>query len=115
MTIKTKITPCANYIYVQPKEVETTAGGIALPQVSRESAEGMRTWRGFVFAYSLMAYRQICESIGRAKADKIWFEGAEIEYYGHSTTRIDGVEFHVIKPVDVWCIVTEVEADDSDE
>lgn len=100
------ITPCRNHIYVLPIDEEVTPGGIALPRRRRDEAEGMSTYQGEVFAYSLMALRQMEESIGRDKMHR-WHEGALIEYFGHSTTRISGVEFHVIKPVDVWAILTE--------
>lgn len=106
MPTKTMITPVMNHIYITPKDMSQTKGGIALPQ--RPSDEP-GTRRGYVFAYSSLALRQMKEAMG--DRFDVFGEGAEVEYYGHSTTRVDGLEFHVVKPVDIWAVLTEVEVD----
>ncbi len=106
--MKTKITPGRNHIFVIPQDEDMTPGGIALPQVSKDSAEGMKPWRGYVHSYSYMAWKQMEESLGRDLISQ-FDEGCEVVYFGHTSYTIDGVEFHIIKPVDVWCILEEVD------
>ena len=100
----TRITPCNNYIVVEPRNMDETAGGIALPTQST-SEHGHR--RGYIFAFSAHALQHMRETLGD-KADR-FHAGAEIEYFGHSVLKVEGQEFHIIKPVDIWVIIGETD------
>ena len=102
---KTTICPVNDYIYITPIFEEYTQGGIALPQADADDAVG--TMRGLLFAWSKTAYRMIEESIGPERMPSRFYEGAEVEYFGHSTTKIDNVTFHVVRPRDIWSIIGE--------
>lgn len=105
MTRRT-VAPINDHVYVVPINEEYTPGGIALPASDNEEPQ---TRRGLVFAYSAAAARMVSESLGPDRFHSRWFEGAEIEYYGHSTTKIDGDEFHVIRVRDIWAIIGEAD------